>query len=160
MGTTRSTRIHRTAALVAAGSLLFSACASSRTETTVAEVAAEPDTSRVIETWDNPGENEIQLLVSNQSSIDMAADLTFEVDGVLVIAQRFETLEYHNFFAFNINGVEPGEHTITVRSDDGQEDNVVFEKSDDPVWIVVHYWPEESGTGFIQQIENEPVEFA
>ena len=126
----------------------------------MAEVAAEPDTSRVIETWDNPGENEIQLLVSNQSSIDMAADLTFEVDGVLVIAQRFETLEYHNFFAFNINGVEPGEHTITVRSDDGQEDNVVFEKSDDPVWIVVHYWPEESGTGFIQQIENEPVEFA
>lgn len=165
----------RSVALALAASLLFTACGSATSETAVdtepssegtstnapvQEVAIEPDTSRVVATWNDPGENEIQLLVSNQSTVDTSANLTFEVDGVVVIAQRFETGDQHNFFAFNVNGVEPGTHTITVRSDDDHEHEVVFEKTADPVWIVLHYWPEQSDTGFFEQIEDEPVDFA
>lgn len=162
----RSTQFHLTAVFIAAASLLFAACSSTSTEATIdneptpEDRASEPDTSRVVATWDDPGENEIQLLVSNQSSVDMTADLTFEMDGVLILSETFETGDFHNFFAYNINGVENGEHTLTIRSDDGHEQLVRFEKTGDPAWIVIHYWPEESSTGFIKSFENEPVEFA
>lgn len=141
-------------ALLVIAAIVLSSCGLNSSPT------ATIDASRVVESWDEPGEEEIQLLISNQSGADTSADVTVEVDGELVLTQRFETGDFHNFFAFNVNDIEPGSHTITIRSDEGHERNVVFDKTTDPIWIVLHYWPEESNTGFTQWQSDEPVEFA
>ena len=79
--------------------LVLSACASDTTEDTFV------DATRVTETWDTPAADEVQLLMSNQSGEDRSAIVSVSIDGVEVMTQLLETGDYHNFFAFNINGI-------------------------------------------------------
>lgn len=134
--------------------LVLSACASDTTEDTFV------DATRVTETWDTPAADEVQLLMSNQSGEDRSAIVSVSIDGVEVMTQLLETGDYHNFFAFNINGIEPGEHTITFTSDDGAQLERSLNKTDEPLWVVAHYWPEEQQSGFVFELSDEAVEFA
>jgi len=129
--------------------------------TAEAATPVEIDTSRITETWDTPGDNEIQLLVSNQSLIHETVRITIEVDGEPVIDQAFDAGDQHNFFSFNVNAIEPGEHTITMRSDTDTELERTFTKTDAPIWMIVHYWFDEyESKKFTFELSNEPVEFA
>lgn len=117
------------------------------------------ETSRVRATWNTPGVDEIQLLMSNQSFIDEWAVVTVNINGTDIMARLLETGDQHNFFAFNVNGIAPGEHTITFTSDDGRELVATFDKADEPLWIVSHFWPGQTRSGFDFAVYDEPVEF-
>jgi hypothetical protein len=105
----------------------------------------------------------VKLWVGNQSFDDDPVAITVAIDGVQVVDDSFEVGSQHNWFSFMIDGLEPGEHTLSATSDTG----AVFEATftvppDEPRWMVVDYWyhpDDELGRHFTFRESAEPIYF-
>ncbi|MDW3212822.1 MAG: hypothetical protein R8G01_02415 [Ilumatobacteraceae bacterium] len=111
-----------------------------------------------------PVAGQVKLWVSNQSFEDDPVAVTIEIDGVQIVDDSFEVGGQHNWFSFLIDGLEPGEHTLTATSGTG----AVFEGTftlppDEPRWMVVDYWhyPDDTeGRHFTFDTSDEPIIFS
>jgi hypothetical protein len=110
-----------------------------------------------------PVPGQVKLWVGNQSFEDDPVDIAVAVDGVPVVDDSFGVGGQHNWFSFMIDGLEPGDHTLTATSDTG----AVFEQSftlapGEPRWMVVDYWyyPDDAeGRRFTFNESDEPISF-
>jgi hypothetical protein len=122
------------------------------------------ETSRLGEAQVEPVGGQVKLWVSNQSFEDDTVAITIEIDGVEIVADTFEVGGQHNWFSFMIDGLEPGEHTLTATSDTGAAFEGTFTPPPgEPRWMVVDYWyyPDDAeGRHFTFDESDEPIYFA
>lgn len=111
-----------------------------------------------------PGPGEVKLWISNQSFDDDPIHITVWIDGVLAVDEPFEALDQHNWIAFDLLGLEPGEHILEAKSGTGvslsAELTVV---ADAPRWAVLDYWfypGEGPGRHFTFDQSDRPIGFA
>jgi hypothetical protein len=110
-----------------------------------------------------PVPGHVKLWVSNQSFADDPVAIAVAIDGTSVVDDSFEVGGQHNWFSFMIDGLAPGEHTLTATSDTG----AVFEETftlppDEPLWMVVDYWccPDDGeGRHFTFNVSDQPILF-
>ena len=111
-----------------------------------------------------PVAGQVKLWVSNQSFEDDPVAIVIEIDGVQVVDNSFEVGSQHNWVSFMIDGLEPGEHTLTAISDTGATFEQVFTlPPDEPRWMVIDYWyyPDDAeGRHFTFSESDEPIYFA
>ena len=111
-----------------------------------------------------PEAGQVKLWVSNQSFEDDPVAITVEIDGVQVVDDSFEVGGQHNWFSFMIDGLEPGEHTLSATSDTGATFEATFTlPPDEPLWMVVDYWyyPDDAeGRHFTFRESDEPIYFS
>jgi hypothetical protein len=111
-----------------------------------------------------PAPGQVKLWVGNQSFEDDPVAITVEIDGQVVVDELFAVEGQHNWFSFMIEGLEPGEHTITASSDTGVEFAGTFTlPADEPRWTVLDYWyypGDAEGRHFTFRESDEPVYFA
>lgn len=111
-----------------------------------------------------PVAGQVKLWVSNQSFEDDPVAVMIEIDGVQVVDDSFEVGGQHNWFSFLVDGLEPGEHTLTATSDTGAAFEGTFTlPPDEPRWMVVDYWyyPDDAeGRHFTLNESEEPIAFA
>ena len=116
------------------------------------------------ETQTEPGPGEVKLWISNQSFADDPIGLSVALDGVTVVEQDFDVEGQHNWIAFDIEGLEPGVHTIDAKSETGAILTAEFTtKEDEPRWLVLDYWsyPDDpAGRHFTFAEFDEPIAFA
>jgi len=107
---------------------------------------------------------EVKLWVSNQSFEDDPVSILVTVDGVDVVEETLFVEGQHNWIAFDIHGLEPGEHTLVAASSTGAEHVATFTlPEDEPRWLVLDYWyyPEDvEGRFFSFNESDQAVAFA
>lgn len=110
----------------------------------------------------SPGE--VKLWVSNQSFEDDPVEIVISVDGVEIIAEAFEVKGQHNWIPFDLKGLDPGPHTLTVTSSTGVEQTETFTAvAEEPRWLVLDYWyylDDAKGRYFSFAEFDHPVAFA
>src|SRR5687767_15399980 len=85
---------------------------------------------------ERPANPTMTVLVSNQSFDEPTVDLEITIDGQKAITGEFDVEGQHTWVPFDFD-IAPGNHTMTVRTDDGE---VTLDKTfvmDDRKWIVV-----------------------
>ncbi len=106
---------------------------------------------------------QVRLWVSNQSFEDDPVAITIQVDGETIVADSFFVEGQHNWFAFDVAGLQPGVHSIVAESDTGARIEGSFTLPDgESRWLVADYWhyPEESeGPHFTFSESDRPVGF-
>lgn len=111
-----------------------------------------------------PESGQVKLWVSNQSFDDDPVAITVEIDGEVVVEDVFAVEGQHNWFSFMIDGLEPGEHTITAISDTGVDFAGTFTLPvDEARWMVLDYWysPDDAeGRHFTFDVSEMPIVFS
>ena len=106
----------------------------------------------------------VRLWVSNQSFEDDPVAITIRIDGNLVVDDSFAVEGQHNWIAFDIEGLPPGEHALAAESDTGARTEGTFTlPTGESRWLVADYWyyPDDSeGRFFTLSESDEPVAFA
>lgn len=78
---------------------------------------------------------------SNRPSTPKTVSLGVTIDGQQVVESEFEVGNQHNWIGFFVEGLPPGEHTVTARSETGVDFSGSFTlPPGEPRWLVLDYW--------------------
>ena len=109
----------------------------------------------------NP-DGKFTLYVSNQSFTIMRIDISVEVDGELVISERFHVGDQHVFKSFRL-ALKDGKHTIRIRSQKGEaEYSGDFEVAEGRIGVICYWYSPKAQTKaknkhFSFRIQNAPL---
>lgn len=100
------------------------------------------------------------LWVSNQSFSPETVHIDVQLDGVIVVHQKFAVESQHNWVKFPLQ-LSPGKHELIVVSDTGVKLVRYFTMPDEKLYAILDYWGEPKEDGhFTWQFQKEPAVFA
>ena len=110
----------------------------------------------------SPPPDAVRLHVSNQSFDDPTVAMTLRVDGDVVVDQRFDVEDQHNWVEFHLS-LPAGDHELDARADSGVREAFAFEtREGEPLWLVLdHWWYRDAveEDAFTLTVSDEPVGF-
>lgn len=82
----------------------------------------------------------LRLLVTNQSFEVPSVKVTIQIDGETVVDDTFDVESQHNVVTFDVSGLTPGLHEVTVESDTGITAEQTVTMEDAAKYVFVSYW--------------------